>query len=303
MAARLQKRFGVRSVCLVADAGMISKDMIAAVEARGWQYILGARPRRTKEIRDTVLADSSAFETIEVVRQRPDPMALEVKDVTVPPGKDGDEAHRYVVCRNPAEARKDAAPRAQILASLETKLHKKGPKSIVPNRGFKRYLKIDRGSVAIDHDKARDEERFDGIRVLRTNTSLTAVDLALRYKQLWMVEQVFRTAKSLLETRPVFHKTDATICGHVFCSVLALVLQKELQRRMEDAGIVAEWADVLRDLEALTETRIEHHGKSFAVRSKTVGVAGRIAQCIGVRLPNTVRQIATGKEDTATIGA
>ncbi len=303
MAARLQKRFGVRSVCLVADAGMISKDMIAAVEARGWQYILGARPRRTKEIRDTVLADSSAFETIEVVRQRPDPMALEVKDVTVPPGKDGDEAHRYVVCRNPAEARKDAAPRAQILASLETKLHKKGPKSIVPNRGFKRYLKIDRGSVAIDHDKARDEERFDGIRVLRTNTSLTAVDLALRYKQLWMVEQVFRTAKSLLETRPVFHKTDATICGHVFCSVLALVLQKELQRRMEDAGIVAEWADVLRDLEALTETRIEHHGKSFTVRSKTVGVAGRIAQCIGVRLPNTVRQIATGKEDTATIGA
>ncbi len=165
-------------------------------------------------------------------------MALEVKDVTVPPGKDGDEAHRYVVCRNPAEVRKDAVTRAQILASLENKLHKKGPKSIVPNRGFKRDLKIDRGSVAIDHDKARDEERFDGIRVLSTNTSLTAVDIALRYKQRWMVEQVFRTAKSRLETRPVFHKTDATICGHVFCSVLALVLQKELQRRMEDAGIV-----------------------------------------------------------------
>ena len=57
--------------------------------------------------------------------------------------------------------------------------------------------------------------------MLRTNNpELTAVDVALRYKQLWMVEQVFRTAKSLLDTRPIFHKTDATICGHVFCSFL-----------------------------------------------------------------------------------
>ncbi len=72
---------------------------------------------------------------------------------------------------------------------------------------------------------------------------------------------------------------------------------------MEDAGIAAEWADVLRDLEALTETRIEHQGKSFAVRSRTVGVAGRIARCVGVRLPGTVRRIAAEKEEAATTGA
>ena len=73
----------------------------------------------------------------------------------------------------------------------------------------------------IDLDKARDEERFDGMWVLRTNTDLAAVEIALRYKQLWMVEQLFRTARSLLDTRPIFHKTDATICGHVFCSFLS----------------------------------------------------------------------------------
>ena len=77
VARRLQRRFGVRRVCLVADAGMISKKMIAAVEARGWQYILGARLRRTKEVRDIVLSDSAPFETIEVTRQRDDPMELQ----------------------------------------------------------------------------------------------------------------------------------------------------------------------------------------------------------------------------------
>ena len=306
VAGRLQRRFGVRRVCLVADAGMISKKMIAAVEARGWQYILGARLRRTKEVRDIVLSDSAPFETIEVTRQRDDPMELQVKEVTVKDPACEQATHpahkprRYVVCRNPAQARKDAATREQILAALENKLHSEGPKSVVANKGYKRYLKAEKGAFVVDLDKARQEERFDGIWVLRTNnTELTAVDIALRYKQLWMVEQIFRTAKSLLDTRPIFHKTDATICGHVFCSFLALVLRDALFRRMDEAGVTGEWDEILRDLNALTDTTIAYNGKTFAVRSKTVGVAGKIAQCIGVRLPNTVRQIDVAKEAAA----
>ena len=132
VAERLQRRFGVRRVCLVADAGMMSKKMVAAVEARGWLYILGARLRRTKEVRDVVLTDSAPFDTVEVERQRPDPMELQVKEVTVcdtpcngaenePP-----KSRRYVVCRNPDQARKDAATRAQILAALDAKLRSDG---------------------------------------------------------------------------------------------------------------------------------------------------------------------------------
>ena len=68
--------------------------------------------------------------------------------------------------------------------------------------------------------------------------------------------------------------SDATICGHVFCSFLALVLRDELFRRMDNAGASAEWDDILRDLNALTETAITYNGKTFVVRSNTVGVAG-----------------------------
>ena len=131
---------------------------------------------------------------------------------------------------------------------------------------------------------------------MRTNTELTAVEIALRYKHLWMVGQLFRTAKSLLDTHPIFHKTNATICGHVFCSFLALVLRDELVRRMDNAGVTAEWDEFLRDLNALTETAITYNGKTFAVRSTTIGVAGKIAQCVGIRLPNTVRHVDVEKE-------
>jgi transposase len=68
--------------------------------------------------------------------------------------------------------------------------------------------------------------------VLTTNTALSARELALMYKQLWMVEAVFRTAKSQLDTRPIFHKCDDTIRDHVFCSFLALVLRVELEERL-----------------------------------------------------------------------
>ena len=84
--------------------------------------------------------------------------------------------------------------------------------------------------------------------------------------------------------------------AHPFCSFLALVLRDELFRRMDNAGVSAEWDDILRDLNALTETAITYKGKTFVVRSNTVGVAGKIAQCVGVRLPNTVRQIDDEKE-------
>ena len=81
------------------------------------------------------------------------------------------------------------------------------------------------------------EEKHDGIWVLRTNTALPMIEVALRCKELWQVEQVFRTAKSLRDTRPIFHKCDQTIRGHVFCSFLALLMQKELFLRMAEAGI------------------------------------------------------------------
>ena len=160
------------------------------------------RSQRTVE----VVSDTGAFETVEVARQRPDPMELQVKEVTVIDTpckgavKEPHKPRRYVVCRNPDQARKDAATREQILAALESKLRSDGPKSVVANKGYKRYLKAEKGAFAVDLDKARDEERFDGMWVLRTNTKLSAVEIALRYKQLWMVEQLFRTAKPSLPT-------------------------------------------------------------------------------------------------------
>lgn len=128
--------------------------------------------------------------------------------------------------------------------------------------------------------------------VLQTNTDLPAEMVALKYKELWQVEQVFRDVKSVLETRPVFHQTDETIRGHVFCSLLALVLRKELDSRLEKAGHSFEWADIKQDLEAMQEVTIKDQDKTLAVRTECMDACGKIFQAVGVAIPPTIREVS-----------
>ena len=134
--------------------------------------------------------------------------------------------------------------------------------------------------------------RYDGKWVLKTNTTLTAEQAALKYKELWQVEQVFRDMKSVLDTRPIFHHLDETIRGHVFCSFLALVIRKELDRRLEKAGHCFEWADIKQDLKALQEITIDDRGKTLIIRSECLGTCGKIFQAVGVAIPPTIREMA-----------
>ena len=177
-----------------------------------------------------------------------------------------------------------------IIESLKEQL-KKGPKALVGNRGYRKYLKLDSEDIAINETKIEEESRYDGKWVLRTNTDLPADMVALKYKELWQVEQVFRDMKSVLETRPVFHQTDETIRGHVFCSFLALVLRKELDSRLEKAGHAFEWTDMKQDLEALQEVTIEEQKKTLAIRTECIGTCGKIFQAVGVAIPPTIREL------------
>ena len=163
---------------------------------------------------------------------------------------------------------------------------------MIGNKGYRRFVKIDSDSFSIDMEKVEEEARYDGIWVLRTNTRLSAKNVALKYKQLWMVEHAFRDMKSVLDTRPVFHQRDETIRGHVVCSFLALAMRKELYRRLEAAGHIGiEWSDIKQDLETLQEIAIDENGKKLTIRSQCVGNCGKIFQAVGVAVPPTIREL------------
>ena len=128
--------------------------------------------------------------------------------------------------------------------------------------------------------------------MLRTNATISPLQAVLRYRDLLQVETLFRSAKSLMRTRPIYHQSDAAIRGHVFCSFLALVLQKELADRCSTQEFKPEWGDVLRDLDRLQEIDITKDGKRIVLRTPTTGTAGRLFQAAGVALPPHIREHA-----------
>jgi len=281
---RLRKRFGVEKMCIVADRGMISQSTVEAMEARGLNYILGVRMRRVNHVKREVLSRAGRYqEVVPEIKLSSAPAPLRVKEVI-------HNDTRYIVCINPRQARKDKADRDTIVESLRDRI-KSGVKTMIGNKGYRKYLQVTKGAIKIDDSRVIEEERYDGKWVLTTNLDMPADKIALKYKELWMVEHIFRDVKSILETRPVYHKVDETIRGHVFCSFLALVLRKELDMRMEAMGEIVEWLQVKQDLKRLHEVVIEQSGRKIALRTEASGDCHKVFKAVGMALPPTIRKI------------
>jgi hypothetical protein len=267
----------------VADRGMISAPTIAALEERGLEYVLGARERTDSLVRTVVLADERPFTPLCIQRAGGAQTQLFVKEVKA-------AGRRYIVCRNEAEAAQDAADRQAIIAALDQQL-KRGDKALIGNSAYRRYLRTtsDARAFEIDPGKLAEEARYDGLFVLRTNARITPLQAVLRYRDLIQVEQLFRTAKALMRTRPIYHSSDAAIQGHVFCSFLALILRKELDERCRRVGFRPEWGDVLRDLDRLQEVAISKDGRQITLRTPATGTIGPLFKAARVALPPNVR--------------
>src|SRR5439155_7378476 len=133
-----------------------------------------------------------------------------------------------------------------------------------------------RGQKIRRHLRAAHQHRLEGAAMLC-------------YKHLRTVEQTFRTSKHLLATRPIFHKRDETIRGHVFCSFLALVLKQALEDHIAALGRDSSWPEIIADLDSLSETEIEQDGKRFVLRCAPRPAASLALRATGVALPPTVR--------------
>jgi hypothetical protein len=278
---RLRSRFHIGRVCVVADRGMISAETIAGLEERKLEYILGARERTDAIARGIVLENDDPFVPLLIERETGDTQ-LFIKQVKI-------EARRYIVCRNEAEAEKDRADRQAILAGLARQLDK-GDKALIGNSAYRRFLRktaATKGNPAfeIDAGKLAEEARFDGVFVLRTNAHVTPLQAVLRYRELLRVENLFQRTKAVMRTRPIFHSSDAAIRGHVFCSFLALAMQKHLDDLLREAGPTPEWKVLPRDLDRLTQARIRHNDADWFVRADVSPTLAALFKRANIALP------------------
>src|SRR5215472_6872649 len=246
----------------VGDAGMVSQENLHTLSASGGKYIVCMPMRRGDEVTRDVLQRPGRFQQVAE--------NLRVKEVVV---GEGERRRRYVVCHNPYEETRQRAHRRQILRELEAELaslkevrgesHSKRVCQLRASRRYGRYLRLTKGGLLrIDAAKRRSEEQLDGKFVVHSNDdSLSPADLALGYKQLQRVEEAWRSLKSGLRIRPVYHWAVHRIHAHVALSVLALLLERVIEQ-----ACGATWRHIRADLERIKLAQLlSPHGEVWQV--------------------------------------
>jgi len=244
----------------VMDRGMSSEENRLVLQKAGGHYIIGEKLRDNQEIHREVLAKRGRFTTI---REN-----LEIKEVTI---GDGEKRRRFILVHNPEEAKKDQATRERTLKKIEEALksikeqtgpsHNKNVCALLSHRTMGRYLRqLKTGRIKIDKGKIKEEAHLDGKYIISTSDdTLSPADVALGYKQLMEVERAFRTLKTTLDLRPVFHRKDERIEAHVFLCFLALLLVRVAERRTNLA-----WDHIKAQMERL------HLGEFFSKEGRVL---------------------------------
>lgn len=216
----------------VMDRGMSSEENRLVLQKAGGHYVIGEKLRDNQEVHKEVLAKRGRFTAI---REN-----LEIKEVII---GDGERRRRFVLVHNPEEAKKDKATREKTLGKIAEALqsikeqkgqcHKKNVCALLSHRTMGRYLRqLKTGAIKIDKGKIKEEAHLDGKYIISTSDdTLTPADIALGYKQLMEVERAFRTLKTTLDLRPVYHRKDERIQAHVFLCFLALLLVRIAERK------------------------------------------------------------------------
>lgn len=218
----IERRYHFGKPVVVADAAMLSKDNLDALDAAKYPFIVAARLRNeTQAVQAEILGRCAALTNGQSVV------------IDQPAGR------RLIVSYSDSRSKKDAHNRDRGLGRLRKRVRSgKLTKEHLNNRGYNRFLKLT-GEVKVQIDESQIEQaaRWDGLKGYLTNTDLPAEAVIESYGQLWHIEKAFRISKTDLRIRPIFHRRRRRIEAHVLVAFVAYTIYKELERRLHEAGM------------------------------------------------------------------
>ena len=215
---KISAKFNLDKPIVVADAGLLSTENIKALEAKQYEYILGAR-----------------------IKNEPDKIKKQIFEYEFSNGQticiNKSETTRLIVAFSNKRAAKDEHNRKRGLQRLEKQIRAgKLTKSNINNRGYNKYLKMEGEiSIQIDYEKFNTDAIWDGLKGYVTNTKLTNDEVIDNYKSLWNIERAFRMSKTDLRIRPIYHRLKSRIEAHICISFTAYCIYKELERLLKEA--------------------------------------------------------------------
>lgn len=271
----------------VMDRGMSSEENRIILQKAGGHYILGEKLRDNQEAHQEAISSKGRYQK---VREN-----LEVKEIVV---GQGERRRRFVLVRNLEQAEKDKATREKTLQKIEEvllalgdqkgKAHKKAVCALLSHRTMGRYIKqLRNGRLKINWAKVKEEEKLDGKYLLSTSDdTLSSEDVALGYKSLMEVERAFRTLKTTLDLRPLFHRKEERIRAHVLLCFLALLLVRIVERETGQT-----WDSIRSHLERLHLVEFSSKKAGVLQRTELTAEQANILKKLKINPPPLIYQV------------
>ena len=273
---RLKKKYQIGKIICVADTGMMNKDNIKEVQESDYEYIFGERLRSmARNIQNEVL-DLSKYKKLGVTD------ITEGKEIEILYYVTGYKGKRLISTYSSKRAAKDKAERDEKIERAKSFIANPSP---LDKKAKTFFLKKDEKSrYSLDIEKIKRSERFDGFMTIATNNRvLSTADVLGAYKQLYKIEQSFRTFKTFLETRPMFHWTEHRILGHLALCYISFTLLNHLQLQLQKQGIPQSENQIRKALVKMQMSLISQDQKQYYLRSKTPEHAKQILKVLSIR--------------------
>ena len=273
---QLKQRYSIDKVIVVADRGMMNKDNIEAITTNGFEFIVGDRLKNLPAKVQNNLLDLSKYHQQWIYTDN-DNEQITLRYTTLQ-----HNGKTIIATYSAKRARKDKYDREQLLKKVPALLQKP---ELLKKKASRYFLKQTGTDLYIvDEQKIKQQEKYDGLLAISTNnTTLGATDVLDQYKQLFKIEHTFRTFKSHLETRPVFHWTDKRIEGHICLCYIAYTLQHWVLQKLTDFPIPMTEAVLRQILDKMQVSLLQHNGQKVYLRSTPHPHEAKLQQFLGLK--------------------
>ena len=311
---KLQKHFKLERVVIVADKGLNSKLNLKGIKEAGFEYIVSCRVKNlAKTIQEQVLvgdgyeevAVNEVFTSAEEEEQEADKKHLftyklldytnRVRYTDEARGKTVTVAlEEKLICTYSSQrAAKDRRDRQRQIDKAQ-KVVDTNQKSVLSHRGYKRFIKTEQAEqetqrLVLDEDKITQAARFDGFAALQCSRLDTdALEAVRQYRQLWRIEESFRTIKSTMKTQPIFLRTQKHVEGHFVLCFLAFLLERELEYRLKKRQIEHSPETIKTALNSMEFSVLELENEPYYLKGKHLPLASKIFSLLRLKQPPNI---------------
>jgi len=273
----LKNQYPIDRCIMVADSAMIDKSNREELTSKNIEYIIGDRIKNLPEKIKSYLIDKNNHKPVfdNISKETYSFAKIQYQD-------------RTIICTYSAKrARKDAANREKLIQKAKDWIANPSKYKQVKKRGAGRFISLDNDGVpqGINLEQIQNDAKYDGFKAIATNTDMPVAEILEKYTDLFEVEHAFRTLKSQLRVRPIYHWTNKRIKGHIVMSFIAYTMLNYLRNKTN-----LQYKEIVRALDKMqmSEIKEDDSDELIYMRSKIDQHQEILCKKLKIVMPNDI---------------